>query len=1229
MRRVSGTLGVLTLFLFGKAAICQQLRTSREAHAWDELGRVESRLAEFPQNSARRVVDRWVSQGAFFFHFDDGSYAMVLPVGRESDLNLSSPPNDAPPVLIEDDAEDRMLSSQGDVANTVTYANIDHDAYTHSGYPSSNYGSSSSLSVGRFTGTTLSYVKASSFSISGTITTCWLELYLEGCGGTPSTGSLNANRILGSWSESTITASAQPSYDSGVLYSVPYSAGCISPGWIFWDVTAVAQGWKAGTYTNNGIVVKFPAGSAEDASFYFTSSESSSANKPDFYVEYTAAVANGLCYIDTACSAGNVYQVRDSGSGQCVASTSCTEIWKCSSGPTSRTCGGGTTDCVFSPGCGDDVQTCSSGFCTTISTCTDRIKTQGYAWTPTANQCNCADNPSAPECAKNTLTVSKLGTGSGTVTSSPAGINCGADCTEPYIPSTVVTLTAAPAAGSTFTGWSGACTGTGTCQVTMSAAKTATATFTLIPAGNGLCYIDTACSAGNVYQVRDSGSGQCVASTSCTEIWKCSSGPTSRTCGGGTTDCVFSPGCGDDVQTCSSGFCTTISTCTDRIKTQGYAWTPTANQCNCADNPSAPECAKNTLTVSKLGTGSGTVTSSPAGINCGADCTEPYIPSTVVTLTAAPAAGSTFTGWSGACTGTGTCQVTMSAAKTATATFEGIPQNCAATRILPLGYAPGQALQVTIQTAPPGTTQVHAVEDAPPAAWVVSNIDNGGQYDGANGKVKWGPFFDSQARVLHYSVTPPIGSTGDKSFAGSVSLDGLSQVVCGAAIVSPGMLHAADTNGNWRMEINEVTAYGAAWRTGATWPQPPNPIPIDYVTNAGLLWKSGETYHYDGSRTPPWIAGVAPSPAEGTVFAADAGPSEEQAVWAVGTATATLGASTYVSGVAFGVSIAVSPGAATQVYAVEDQAPSGWLVSAISDGGAFDTANGKVKWGPFFDNEVRTLTYTVTPPSGATGTQSFAGVASFDGASVGITGTRAVGPAGIGCSGPYNLVIPAAAHSNGQWQSDLDILNDGTGDAAVDVALLKQNQANTSPLVNSVAIPPGQVVRIIDILGTVLPATNAALGIRFCQGTPAVNSRFYNTATGGRGTYGMWVPGLPETAAVTAGMRGTFHLLTYSTTITTGFRVNIGLANALGSDATVVIRLYGDDGLQIGQEITKTLRAFEQVQYTKIHQVVSSPNVAHGWATVEVTTPGGKVHAYAMLIDNVSSDPIFMPVDLR
>ena len=141
------------------------------------------------------------------------------------------------------------------------------------------------------------------------------------------------------------------------------------------------------------------------------------------------------------------------------------------------------------------------------------------------------------------LTTATAGTGSGAVTLNPAG--------GTYSHGTMVTVTATPATGSTFTGWSGACTGSGACIVTMDAAKTVTATFTL-----------------NSYAL--------------------------------------------DHGDCRNG---------QRL--------------------SQPQ-------------------SSGRDIHHG----------TVVAVTDSPATGSTFTGWNGACTGSGVCSVTMDAAKSVTASFD-------------------------------------------------------------------------------------------------------------------------------------------------------------------------------------------------------------------------------------------------------------------------------------------------------------------------------------------------------------------------------------------------------------------------------------------------------------------------------------------------------------------------------------------------------------------------------
>src|ERR1044071_168864 len=94
---------------------------------------------------------------------------------------------------------------------------------------------------------------------------------------------------------------------------------------------------------------------------------------------------------------------------------------------------------------------------------------------------SCATTPAAIQTSS--LTVAKTGTGTGTVSSSPSGINCGSTCSGTFNNSTVVALTPTAGSGSVFAGW----TGDADCSdgsVTMNASHSCTATFNLQPVTN-------------------------------------------------------------------------------------------------------------------------------------------------------------------------------------------------------------------------------------------------------------------------------------------------------------------------------------------------------------------------------------------------------------------------------------------------------------------------------------------------------------------------------------------------------------------------------------------------------------------------------------------------------------------------------------------------------------------------------------------------------------------------
>jgi hypothetical protein len=263
-----------------------------------------------------------------------------------------------------------------------------------------------------------------------------------------------------------------------------------------------------------------------------------------------------------------------------------------------------------------------------------------------------------------TLSVGGAGDGAGTITSSPAGIACtlGADasgrCSAPFLDGTTVTLSAAPATGSTFVDWSGDCAGaTGsTCTVTVSATlRAVTARFArpqgldVTVGGTGEGSVAATVGASTLSCVRRTGAttGTCSATAPFNTVVTLTATPEANSTFAGWT-----------------GACSGTGPCTvtiDRARSVGATFTR----------------RQVALTVVVGGAGAGAITANGDRCELAAgqgsqSCTLRVDVASPVTLTAVPATGSEFGTWSGACASSGrspTCTITPTADASVGATF--------------------------------------------------------------------------------------------------------------------------------------------------------------------------------------------------------------------------------------------------------------------------------------------------------------------------------------------------------------------------------------------------------------------------------------------------------------------------------------------------------------------------------------------------------------------------------
>jgi hypothetical protein len=242
-----------------------------------------------------------------------------------------------------------------------------------------------------------------------------------------------------------------------------------------------------------------------------------------------------------------------------------------------------------------------------------------------------------------TLDVALDGNGTGTVTSTPGGIDCPGDCSAGFAEDETVTLSAQPNGGSSFAGWSGACTGTGSCPVTMDQARSVTATFN----GPTSFELDVALAGSGTGTITSTPAGidcpgTCTADFPVDEVVELEAVPDPGNEFGG-----WGVACAGNPNPCS------VTMDQDRQVSAVFDNLPTFQ-----------------LTVVVGGSGSGSVSSTPAGIDCPGTCSAEFPEGEKVLLEAVAAPGSSFQGWGGSCTGMGPCVVSMDEARTVTTAFE-------------------------------------------------------------------------------------------------------------------------------------------------------------------------------------------------------------------------------------------------------------------------------------------------------------------------------------------------------------------------------------------------------------------------------------------------------------------------------------------------------------------------------------------------------------------------------
>lgn len=307
-----------------------------------------------------------------------------------------------------------------------------------------------------------------------------------------------------------------------------------------------------------------------------------------------------------------------------------------------------------------------------------------------------------------------------------------------------------------------------------------------------------------------------------------------------------------------------------------------------------------------------------------------------------------------------------------------------------------------------------------------------------------------------------------------------------------------------------------------------------------------------------------------------------------------------------------------------------WFTRAEIAGGAWTAATGQgvgdVTADPLFASAPPSADLHLRSGSPAVDAGTSSGAPATDLENLSRDSKPDLGAFELRASAGYSYTVPAVAHSPGAfgslWRSDVAAVN--RSGSSANLTFTFSPAGGGAPSTGGATVPGRGTREWNDVLASLFGygASDAVSGCLRVDSDQALvlSSRTFNQGTGG--TYGAYLPAKAPGEELASGRTGVLAHLKKSG----AYRTNVGVTNLGTTEVTVEIRLFDSRGAQAGNVRSLTVPVGGLLQETDVFATSGAGNQEIAFATVEVRTPGGKVWAFASVIDNATGDPTIVPL---